>query len=1702
MNFPSLLSDHEQRAFSDFLNQLAQEDHPNTDGSNGPGGADPTLTQQQQQQLQLQLQHHLHLRQLQQQHQQQQQVQNGVAGLPRLPPPPSLPSPSLPLDGTAQQLALAQQQRDWIQQISANPLLAPGGVINPHAMSQAMLQNPLLMAQANAISQAMVLAQQQQQQQLQLQQQQQRQQQQQQQHFQQHQQQQQHDGHTHPLHRLQPQTHAFAPQTTNMLPPFHAQQQQYPSQQQQQPHLHSNQEPLSPSESGTPGIQMSTKPATKRKSKVGSSGTIADSVGESSSSRSSSPFSQAQMSTQNIQEDADGISNANGTAHIPKQESDVESGSAAPPSKKTARRKGSTAKSSMESSSGLVVKSAHRSSRDGFDPLQGNPRRKARGESISKNSVSQQNNNGNATDTDSRKDRTEYMESKLEDPHHSPLVQQDSTLSPTPSQNSSSGQPQSKSGSKKPHHELLTEAEKKANHIASEQKRRQNIRVGFDSLVEIVPTLSDCHRSEAVILQKSVEYIHRLLNQKNELKSRVRDLQVHLGDPLDDVDSDPTCDKGAYGGGPAPAAANDGFPQETGNKHRSSRSPAKGSKQDSESHSMSGIVSIDDIPDGDDISSPSDSDQIEEGHSPSLPALDEPLDEDSLIVVRPGVQQDEAKVAAEQVVSDSAHEPSGQEPLSSAKSFESPHSSALAVAAAAFDGDPVPPNLTTPEPYASRPERGALTPESGALTPDSGAFTPKSGILTPESDTLTPDMLPLIELNHGDIERISGMVPGGLSNIHDICSLSPSQEGILTQRLLATEGDPYLVTSTIAFEDRSLLDRYLAAFRTVVDRHDTLRASFLWENLSATVQVVHHSVPLPIEELVLDPSDGGTVEQLERRFNPKHHRIDLGQGPLLRFIIAKDTDDRWILLQMIHRLIADREAEEEIQAEIKALLDGRGASLSTPGSLHEHLAAVRQRSALEADEKFFREMLLDIDEPTLPFNQTRVEGDVEIKESHHILPQELNDRIRLQAQRLQVSLAAVCHLAWAQVLARTSGQQQVVFGTVLSGRRQAEDENRRALGPTMNILPFRCDIDKRSALECVQNTHSCLIALLGRRDASLTLAERCSSVPAGTPLFSGLLNCRNSSSPTIVVRNESNADFAYQRRWFEYPGLQFLRSQERAHYPFALSVDDFGTGLSVTAQVMHPIDPFRVCAYMQKALESLAEALEDNGATPVHRLEVLPAEELQMMLGDWNATQEYYPDNLCLHHLFEQQVERTPEANAIVHEDRYLTYAELNARANCLAHQLIRLGVCPDMPVAICIERSFSMVTGVLAILKAGGAYVPLDPFYSSDRLRDILDDTAPTILVADSTGRTALGEKALNSLATVDPNTPQQGNTNNPQLTGLTSRHLAYIIYTSGSTGKPKGVAVEHQGTVNLVYGRPKMFEIYPDSHVLQFASLNFTHSASEIFSTFSAGASLYLLRDDIRRDRDQLWDFLHRNSITHFSVTPSLLHDCKDMPPLNSLRALITVGEAMPPTLPQALRVLVPNSTILNCYGMSESISTTVWKCPKDFKGGLVPIGRPIPNKRIYLLDTHGNPVPLGAVGEMYAGGVGIARGYWNQPELTAERFLQDPFIELANARMYNTGDLARYLPDGSLVYVGRKDHQVKIRGFRVEPGEIEARLKQHPSLSEAVVVATGEEASKRLVAYVIAKSGEKTVHSTDGDQCNCPRCCPCAAPPYNVL
>ncbi|MBB4189876.1 amino acid adenylation domain-containing protein, partial [Sinorhizobium terangae] len=392
-----------------------------------------------------------------------------------------------------------------------------------------------------------------------------------------------------------------------------------------------------------------------------------------------------------------------------------------------------------------------------------------------------------------------------------------------------------------------------------------------------------------------------------------------------------------------------------------------------------------------------------------------------------------------------------------------------------------------------------------------------------------------------------------------------------------------------------------------------------------------------------------------------------------------------------------------------------------------------------------------------------------------------------------------------------------------------------------------------------------------------------------------------------------------------------------------------------------------------------------------------------------------------------------------------------------LAHHLIGLGVKPDQPVAICVERSPAMVVGVLAILKAGGAYLPLDPAYPCARLRQVLDDAAPQLLLCDAAGREALGAEAIASLSVVDlsdgelPWAGQSADDPDPHALGLTARHLAYIIYTSGSTGTPKGVMVEHRGVVNHTIWQANHFELAAHDVFLQRTSISFDAAGWELWTALSIGAHSILPSLDRQLDIRTILGLLSRRRVTVLQVVPSLLSallEATDVGKkgIENLRYMFCGGELITTELANKWLQLAPRG-LVNLYGPTEAtIDATAWNCPDDFSAAIVPIGRPISNTRIYLLDDHGQPVPFGAVGELYIGGAGVARGYLNRPDLTAARFMADPFSDEPGARMYRTGDLARYLPDGNLEFLGRNDDQVKIRGFRIEPGEIAARLSEH--------------------------------------------------------
>nr|UXB94986.1 non ribosomal peptide synthetase [Pseudomonas syringae] len=922
---------------------------------------------------------------------------------------------------------------------------------------------------------------------------------------------------------------------------------------------------------------------------------------------------------------------------------------------------------------------------------------------------------------------------------------------------------------------------------------------------------------------------------------------------------------------------------------------------------------------------------------------------------------------------------------------------------------------------------------------------------------LTPDMLPLVQLSAAHLERVVAAVPGGAANIQDIYPLAPLQEGILFHHLLGQEGDAYLMRSMIEFDNRQHLDAFIAALQMVIERHDIHRTAVHWDGLPQAVQVVQRHAHLPIHSMTLD-SDKDALEQLYAMSDPQHLRLDLNKAPLMRACIARDPrSERWLLALLNHHVASDHVTLELVLEEINAILHGQGDSLPAPQPYREFIAQTQAVPA-EVHEAYFRRRLAEVDSTTAPFDLMEVQGDGNnIEEAEVLLSSTLSRRIRAQARERGMTPAVLFHVAWAQVLARCSGRDDVVFGTVVAGRLQGSAGAERAMGVFINTLPVRVQLTAQGAHELLLATHRDLTELLDHEQASLALAQRCSSVDTSAPLFTTLLNYRHQS-------NDS------QLQW---PGMRMLDSEERTNYPLCLSVNDYGDDLGLLIHSVESVNPHRLCAMTQCALEQLTEALAHTPHIPLSQLDVLPGAERTLLVETFNKNRHDGPTDLCIQHLFEAQVRSQPDAVALVDAQCSLTYAELNARANRIAHRLIEAGLRPDERVALLVERSPEMIVGILAILKAGGAYVPLDPNYPQDRLQHMLDDSSPRALLSQGQLAEELPTLLIPHLRLEDA----PGNDTNPQLTDLTSRHLCYVMYTSGSTGKPKGVMVEHRSVCSQIGALQERYGLNPQDRVLQFATMTFDMSVEEIFGALLSGAALVLRSDAWIAGTAAFASLCEQYAITVANLPTVFWQQVSrdtDVPLPTCLRQFMIGGEAVgKQAVAQWFERQGHRPALFNAYGPTEATVNASIRLMERDNEDFRSIGMPVRNTQLYVLDTAGLPAPLGVAGELYIGGICVARGYLNRAELSAERFIADPFTNDPAARLYKTGDLARWRADGTLEYLGRNDDQVKIRGFRVELGEIEAVLGACAGVSEAVVVARestpGQSDSKRLIAYL---------------------------------
>ncbi|MFD5799105.1 amino acid adenylation domain-containing protein, partial [Streptomyces diastatochromogenes] len=967
------------------------------------------------------------------------------------------------------------------------------------------------------------------------------------------------------------------------------------------------------------------------------------------------------------------------------------------------------------------------------------------------------------------------------------------------------------------------------------------------------------------------------------------------------------------------------------------------------------------------------------------------------------------------------------------------------------------------------------TPAGLAVSGGAAQVEVPENLIPAGATTITPEMLPLVDVTTEEIERIAATVEGGTANIADVYPLAPLQEGLLFHHLLAGAGeDAYALPAVLEFDSRELLDGFLDALQRVVDRHDILRTGIVWDGLREPVQVVWRRAELQVAEVALDPHGDDPIAELVAVGSTP---MDLSRAPLIGLHVARapegGADGRWLALIRMHHMVQDHTAKEVLLAEVRAFLTGRGDELSEPLPFRNFVAQARGAVDEAEHERYFGELLGDVDEPTAPYGQVDARGDGSgVVRDGLTLPQDLTDRIRETSRRIGVSPASVLHVAWARVLAAVSGRTDVVFGTVLFGRMNAGAGSDRVPGPFMNTLPVRLRTGELGALEAVSVMRGQLAELLEHEHASLAVAQRASGVPGNSPLFTSFFNYRHSQTARSTETDRTDVPEGTAG------GIRMVYEHDRTNYPLSVAVTDDGDTLDVTIDAIAPIVPHAVSELMHVAVANLAAALEaalDGKAdTPLNSVDVLGEAERGRVLVEWNDSAVELGSSL-VPELFAARVAGTPDAVAVVVDGEEVSFAELDVRANRLAHYLVGKGVGAESLVAVCLPRGLDAVVAVLGVWKAGAAFVPVDPAYPVERISFMLADSGVVLTLTDEevmdelpAGR-ALMVSVDSALMGVQlgmlPETA-------PEVS-VSADGLAYVIYTSGSTGRPKGVAVPHGALANYALHAAGSYGIEGGAPL--HSSLAFDLTVTSVVVPLISGAPVVVSREG---GADGLAELV-RSSGGGFGLVkavpahlPLLAETLTGAQVAGTAATWVVGGEALPGPVVRELLEKAPASVVVNEYGPTEAtVGCAVFEVRAgDEVGAVVPIGRPVANMRLYVLDGALRPVAPGVAGELYLAGVQLARGYVKRPGLTAERFVANPFEP--GLRMYRSGDVARWRADGQLEFLGRADEQVKVRGFRIEPAEVEAVVGAHPLLAQVAVIAREDvPGDVRLVAYAVA-------------------------------
>jgi amino acid adenylation domain-containing protein len=870
-----------------------------------------------------------------------------------------------------------------------------------------------------------------------------------------------------------------------------------------------------------------------------------------------------------------------------------------------------------------------------------------------------------------------------------------------------------------------------------------------------------------------------------------------------------------------------------------------------------------------------------------------------------------------------------------------------------------------------------------------------------------------------------------------------------------------------------------ASLQLLIDRHEILRTTFI-EIDGEPRQIVHEDCDVDFQYLDLSSGYGATSAEASSKAlsSVSDESFDLQKGPLLRFRLIRIGQDEHVMLRVWHHIVSDGWSAEILERELSSVynarVEGREVKL-LPMPLQYADYALWQREwlageLLDRQLDYWKEQLANLPALELPTDRRRpAVQSYQGARLVTLLPVKLGEALKELGRSEGATLFMTLLAGFQVLLHRYSGDEDVAVGTPIAGRRRAELEG--LIGFFANTLVMRADLAGEPTFrEFLRRVREGALSAYTHQDVPFEkLVEELAPPrdPSRNPLFQVSFSLQKAVAPTLsLVRLQAS---------------EMMLSVGHVKFDLDLTMRETQQGMRATwnycTDLFEPTAIERMARHLQVLLESIVADPDER----IGRLALMSKAERDGLLTEWNKTAVDYPKQACIHALVEEQAARTPEAVAVLQEQTSLSYAELNARANQLAHYLRAHGVGPQVLVGICMERGPALMVGLLGILKAGGAYVPLDPDLPGARLAFMMEDSAAPVLITQESLLVRLSGTAARVVCLDRDSYEISTHSNTNPASNTTPQDLAYVIYTSGSTGKPKGVCIHHRGLVNYLDWAVKAYRVQSAASVPVLSSIAFDLTITSLFAPLLVGCIVHF---PAQNQSPELVVVALLDSGMDYSLlklTPAHLSLLQQQLPAEAAqrlaKALIVGGEQLYSEALRFWRDNAPETVIVNEYGPTETVvgCCTYTATHETAAQGPVPIGRPIANTRIYILDRHGEPVPINVTGELYIAGDGVGHGYWRRPDLTAERFVPEKFAGQPGSRMYRTGDLARYLADGNIEFLGRMDTQVKLRGFRIELGEIEAVIAEHPAVREVVILVREDIGNdKRLVAYIVPAEG----------------------------